>query len=102
MSDTPTHNTEQTNKQTNQVCLFCIGILAPLRVVICVWLCHSLPLVFFWLQVFICVCAQVCCSVVCNWSLCDLFVNVCFLTCSDFNLLSIIFIFFDLETPDDG
>jgi len=42
----------------SQVCLFCIGILAPMHVVICVWVCHVLPPVFFWLQVFICVCAQ--------------------------------------------
>jgi hypothetical protein len=53
----------------------------------------------------VCVCAQVRCSVVCNWSLCDLFVDVCFLICSGFNLLSIIFSFFNLfglETPNDG
>jgi hypothetical protein len=30
-----------------------------------------------WLQGFMCVCAQVSCSVVSNWSLCDLFVDVC-------------------------
>jgi hypothetical protein len=52
-------------------------------------------------------CAQVGCSVVCNWSLCDMFVNVCVLIRSDFNLLSIIFNFliffvFVLETSDDG
>jgi hypothetical protein len=42
--------------------------------------------------------------VVCNWSLCDLFVDVCVLICSGFNLLSKInfFNFFVLETPDDG
>jgi hypothetical protein len=38
------------------VCLFGIGILAPLRVVNCEWLCHLLQPVFFWLQVFTCVC----------------------------------------------
>jgi hypothetical protein len=27
----------------------------------------------------VCVCAQVGCSVVCNWSLCDFFVEVCIL-----------------------
>jgi predicted membrane protein len=73
--------------------LFCIGILAPLHVVICESVCHLLPPVFFWLQVFMCVCAQVCCSVVCNWSMCDLFVDVCFLICSGFNLLSFVYIF---------
>jgi hypothetical protein len=58
----------------SQVCLFCIGNLTPLHVVICEWLCHLLPPVCFWLQVFVClcvcvcvcVCAQVGCSVVCN------------------------------------
>jgi hypothetical protein len=38
---------------SSQVCLFCIGVFASLRVVICVWLCHLLPPVFFWLQVFV-------------------------------------------------
>jgi hypothetical protein len=41
--------------------------------------CHLLPPVFYWLQGFMCVRAQVGCSVVCNWSLCDLFVDVCIL-----------------------
>jgi hypothetical protein len=50
----------------SQVCLFCIGNLAPLHIVICEWLCHLLLPVFFWLQVFMCVCAQLGCSVVCN------------------------------------
>jgi hypothetical protein len=43
------------------------------------WLCHLLPPVLYWLQGFMCVCAQVGCSVVCNWSLRDLFVDVCIL-----------------------
>jgi hypothetical protein len=37
-------------------CVFCIGNLAPLHVVICEWSCHLLPPVFSWLQVFVCVC----------------------------------------------
>jgi hypothetical protein len=78
----------------SQVCLFGIGILAPLRVVNCEWLCHLLPSVLFWLQVFMWVCAQVGgCSMVRNWSLCGLFVDVCVLICSGFNLLSVIFNF---------
>jgi hypothetical protein len=40
--------------------------------------------------------------VVCNWSPCDLFVDVRVLICSGFNLLFIIFNFFVLEAPDDG
>jgi hypothetical protein len=56
----------------------------PLHVVNCEWLCHLLPPVFFWLQVFMCVCAQVGCSGVYNWSLCDLSVDVCVLICSGF------------------
>jgi hypothetical protein len=59
------------------------------------WLGHLLPPVFYWLQGFMCVCAQVSCSVVCNWSLCDLFVDMCILICLGFNLLSIIFNFFN-------
>jgi hypothetical protein len=55
-----------------------------LRVVNCEWLCHFLLPVFFWLQVFMCVCAQVGCFVVCNWSLCDLSVDGCVLICSGF------------------
>jgi hypothetical protein len=58
------------------------------------WLCHLLPLGFDWPQGFMCVCAQVGCSVVCNWSLRDLFVDVCILIYLGFNLLSIIFNFF--------
>jgi hypothetical protein len=81
----------------SEVCLFGIGTLTPLRVVNCEWLCHLFPPMFFWLQVFMCVCvcvrAQAGCSVVCNWSLCDLSVDVCVLICSGFNLLSIIFNF---------
>jgi hypothetical protein len=45
-------------------------------------------------RVYVCVCAQVDCSVVCNWSLCDLFVDVCILIYLGFNILSIIFNFF--------
>jgi hypothetical protein len=41
----------------------------------------------------VCVPRYVGCSVVCNRSLCDLFVEVCFLICSGFNLLSVIFSF---------
>jgi hypothetical protein len=52
------------------------------------WLGHLLPPVSGWLQGFMCVCAQVSCSVVSNWSLCDLFVDVCIVV-----LLSIIFNF---------
>jgi hypothetical protein len=52
------------------------------------------------------VCAQVDCSVVCNLSLCDLFVDVSIVIYLGFNVLSIIFnfflILFVLETPDDG
>jgi hypothetical protein len=47
-----------------------------------------------WLQRFMCVWAQVSCSVICNWSLCDLFVDVCILIYLGFHLLSIIFNFF--------
>jgi hypothetical protein len=70
-----------------QVCLFGIGILAPLPVMNCEWLCHLLPPVFFWLQVFLCVYAQIGFSVVCNWSLCDLFVDVCVLICSNLSFV---------------
>jgi hypothetical protein len=59
------------------------------------WLCHLLPPEFYWLQGFMCVCAQVGCSVVCNWSLCDLFGDVCILIYLGFNLLSIIFNFYN-------
>jgi hypothetical protein len=52
------------------------------------WLGHLLPPVFDWLQGFMCVCAQVSCSVISNWSLHDLFVEVCIVV-----LLSIIFNF---------
>jgi hypothetical protein len=49
----------------------------PFAFVICVWMCHFLPPVF-WLQVFMYVCVQVCCSVVCNlvllWYVCGCFV----------------------------
>jgi hypothetical protein len=59
------------------------------------WLCHLLPPVFYWLQGFMCVCAQVGCSVVSHWPLCDLFVDVCSSIYLGFNLLSIIFNFFN-------
>jgi hypothetical protein len=52
------------------------------------WLGHLLPPVFDWLQGFMCVCTQVSCSVLSNWSLCDLFVDMCIVV-----LLSIIFNF---------
>jgi hypothetical protein len=63
------------------------------------WLGHLLPLVSDLLQGFMCVCAQVSCSVVSNWPLCDFYGHV---YC---DILSIIFnssILFVLETPDDG
>jgi hypothetical protein len=56
------------------------------------WLWHLLPPVFNWLQGFVCVCAQVSCSVVSNWSMVDLFGDVCIYL--GFNLLPIIFLIF--------
>jgi hypothetical protein len=45
--------------------LFCIGNLAPLHVVICEWLCHLLPPVFFLASsVYVCVCPGLC-EIVC-------------------------------------
>jgi hypothetical protein len=41
------------------------------------WLGHLLPPVSGWLQGFMCVCTQVSGSVISNWSLRDLFVDVC-------------------------
>jgi hypothetical protein len=41
------------------------------------WLGHLLPPVFDWLQGFMCVCTQVSSSVVSNWPLSDLFVDMC-------------------------
>jgi hypothetical protein len=62
----------------SQVCLFCIGNLTPLHVVVCEWLCHLLPPVFFWLLVFVCVCAHAqCCvqlCVVCVSQVCSVLV----------------------------
>jgi hypothetical protein len=52
------------------------------------WLGHLLPPVSDLLQGFICVCTQVSGSVVSNWPLCDLFVDMCIVV-----LLSIIFTF---------
>jgi hypothetical protein len=54
---------------SSQVCLFCTGNLAPLHVVICEWLCHLLPPVFFLASsVYVCVCVCVCpglCAILC-------------------------------------
>jgi hypothetical protein len=101
------HNTQRgqnTNtKQTNiPVCAcVCIGLYAILVfprflcVVICVVAVSlTATCVLLASRVYVCVCAQVSCSVVSNWSLCDLFVDVCILIYLSFNLLSIIFNFF--------
>jgi hypothetical protein len=71
----------------SQVCLFCIVNLVPLRVVIsavAVSLIAICVLLASRVYVCVCVCDQVGCSVVSNWSLCDFFVDVCVLICSGF------------------
>jgi hypothetical protein len=70
------------------VCLFGIGNLAPLRVVICaVAVSFIATCVLLASRVYVCMCVWVCtqvgCSVVRNWSLCDLSVDVCGFICSD-------------------
>jgi hypothetical protein len=63
------------------------------------WLGHLLPPVSDLLQGLMCVCAQVSCSVVSNWPLCDfLWTCVLWYFVYIFNS-SILFV---LETPDDG
>jgi hypothetical protein len=59
------------------------------------WLGHLLPPVYGLLQGFMCVCTQVSCSVVSNWSLCDfLWTCVLWYLVYIFNS-SILFVFWD-------
>jgi hypothetical protein len=53
----------------------------PLRIVNCEGLLFIATCVLLASSVYVCVCAQVGCSVVYNWSLCDLSVDVCVLIC---------------------
>jgi hypothetical protein len=81
------------------VCMHLLCLLGSYVLWSVQWLDHLLPPVFDGLQGFMCECPQVSCSVVSNWFLCGLIVDVCIVI---FCLFFKFFYLFVLETPDDG